>query len=228
MKQLPVTTQTQKLLGFAAWGIQLLALPSVLDILLPVLAPAWGEAQKNFIYHALSFLLLTAALFPFLWISLKLALERPFYTLRIAFYGYVLYWVSFLVITWILQRFVPDFQNINDDAISQLLKENYPLTAIVVLLLAPIAEELVFRGLIFGTLHPYNAPAAYILSAAAFASIHVLGYLETHSPAHLALCFLQYIPAGLTLAWVYGRTGTIWAPIVMHIAINQTSILSLR
>lgn len=228
MKQLPVTTQTQKLLGFAAWGIQLLALPSILDILLPVLAPAWGEAQKNFIYHALSFLLLTAALFPFLWISLKLALERPFYTLRIAFYGYVLYWVSFLAITWILQRFVPDFQNINDDAISQLLKENYPLTAIVVLLLAPIAEELVFRGLIFGTLHPYNVPAAYILSAAAFASIHVLGYLETHSPVHLALCFLQYIPAGLILAWVYGRTGTIWAPIFMHIAINQTSILSLR
>ena len=128
MKQLPETTKTQKLLGFAAWGIQMLVLPTALNILLPTIAPAMGEAQTNFIYHGLSFLLLTAALLPFLWHSFKIIFERPFYTLRMAFYGYVLYWVGFLAITWVIKRFVTGFQNTNDDAISQLLRENYTLT----------------------------------------------------------------------------------------------------
>lgn len=229
MKQLPVSlTPTETRLGFAVWGLQMLVLPVALQMLLSQLAPHWGEAQQNFVYHALSFLALTAVMLRFLRQSGKAALVRPFYTLRIAFYGYVLYWVGFLAVTWTLLQFAPGFANTNDGSIALLLQENYPLTAIIVLFLAPISEELVYRGLVFGTLHSRSRLAAYCISTAVFASIHVLGYLGSQDFLQLGLCFLQYIPAGLTLAWVYDRTGTIWAPIILHMTINQTSILSLR
>jgi membrane protease YdiL (CAAX protease family) len=35
---------------------------------------------------------------------------------------------------------------------------------------------------------------------------------------------LQYLPAGLCLAWAYIRGGTIFASIVIHAAINYVSI----
>ena len=229
MKQLPVTlTPTEKILGFSAWGLQMLVLPAALSVLLGALAPHLGDAQVNFIYQAISFLVITAVMLRFLLQSGRYALERPFYNLRMAFYGYVLYWVGFLAVTWALMQFVPGFANTNDGEIALLMKENYPLTAAVVLLLAPISEELVYRGLIFGSLHSHSRAAAYILSSVVFASIHVLGYLGSQDLLQLGLCFLQYIPAGLTLAWVYDRTGTIWAPVLLHMTINQTSILSLR
>jgi membrane protease YdiL (CAAX protease family) len=39
---------------------------------------------------------------------------------------------------------------------------------------------------------------------------------------------VQYLPAGLALAWAYEKADTIWAPILMHMTINQISITFMR
>ena len=44
----------------------------------------------------------------------------------------------------------------------------------------------------------------------------------------LFLSFLQYVPAGLCLAWSYEKADSIWAPILIHIAVNQMGNLAMR
>jgi membrane protease YdiL (CAAX protease family) len=56
----------------------------------------------------------------------------------------------------------------------------------------------------------------------------VLGYIGSADLLTLALCFLQYIPAGLCLAWAYDASGSIFAPVLIHTVINALGILSLR
>jgi hypothetical protein len=83
--------------------------------------------------------------------------------------------------------------------------------------LAPIVEELAFRGLLYRWLRErLGIWIAAVGSAVAFSVMHGIPGLI---PAIAVL--------GLILAWIYEITGTIWAPIVVHGAYNAivTTIL---
>jgi membrane protease YdiL (CAAX protease family) len=92
--------------------------------------------------------------------------------------------------------------------------------------LVPIVEETLYRGLIFGLLP--KRILRYAVSVGAFCAIHVMGYIGYYEPLHLLLCFMQYIPAGLVLAYAYERSGSIFAPILIHMAINGIAMLFMR
>lgn len=229
MRKLPVTLKPgEAWLGWIYWAVQLLVLPTVIDAVLPLLGLDLSVIQFNFLFFALNFLFLTVIFHRFLGEHTKLALKQPFRVLRYAFGGYVFFWISTTVIGIVTAHFVPSFSNVNDAAIIQMAASDYTLTAIGTVLLAPVAEELMYRGLLFGSLHHRSPAGAFILSTIVFAAIHVVGYIGLYRPLILVLCFLQYIPAGLCLGWAYTRSGNIWAPILAHIAINQTSILTMR
>ena len=88
------------------------------------------------------------------------------------------------------------------------------LVVIAIVIFAPIAEELFFRGIVFNAwLREAGRPWAYLGSAALFAVIHL-------SVVSLLPIFLL----GLALAWVYERTRTLLAPIVMHATVNAISV----
>ena len=96
------------------------------------------------------------------------------------------------------------------------------------MILVPPAEECLYRGLIFRKLYGKNHAVAYLVSILAFACIHILGYIGTYSPLELAIAVLQYLPAGLCLAWSYTKADTVFAPILIHAAINYVTIHGLR
>lgn len=88
------------------------------------------------------------------------------------------------------------------------------LVVAAVVIVAPIAEEVFFRGVAFNAwLRERGRRFAYIGSAALFAAIHV-------SLVSLVPIFLL----GLALAWVYRRTGSLVAPIAMHATFNAISV----
>lgn len=82
-------------------------------------------------------------------------------------------------------------------------------------ILGPIAEELIFRGLVFRRMKDCMKPtAAIILSAVFFGLYH--GNM------------IQFLYAGLfgcVLAVMYHRTGTLWTSILAHVAANLWSLL---
>ena len=44
----------------------------------------------------------------------------------------------------------------------------------------------------------------------------------------LILCFIQYLPAGLCLAWTYSKADNIFAPILVHALNNAIAIGLVR
>lgn len=82
--------------------------------------------------------------------------------------------------------------------------------------IAPFAEEILYRGLIFGGLaQRMPIAAAGTISALLFALSHGLGVIA------------PIFVLGLGLAYVYARTGTIWAPMITHAIVNAISLLLL-
>ena len=88
------------------------------------------------------------------------------------------------------------------------------LVVLAVVVLAPIAEEIFFRGIVYNAwLREGGRRWAFFGSAALFALIHLS--LVAAVPIFLL---------GLALAWVYERTGTLLAPIAMHVTVNAITV----
>jgi membrane protease YdiL (CAAX protease family) len=86
------------------------------------------------------------------------------------------------------------------------------LTAVVI---APISEELVFRGYVFGVLRRYAGRWwAMVISACVFAAIHA------HIPSLAGLFVLA-----IALTLVYEGAGSLWAPVVMHALFNGITVI---
>ena len=84
-------------------------------------------------------------------------------------------------------------------------------------IVAPMAEEILFRGYFYGVIRRFGGRLPAILtSSLLFAAIHV------HLPSVPGLVILAVI-----LCLLYERTGSLWATITMHAAFNATTILAL-
>jgi len=86
----------------------------------------------------------------------------------------------------------------------------------LIVLAAPLAEEVFFRGYMLQALQrPWGEPGAIVLSSAAFAAIH------GHPPA-----FAAYALYGLGLALAARRTRSLLTPIAAHITVNALGVLT--
>lgn len=93
------------------------------------------------------------------------------------------------------------------------------LAITMAVVVAPIAEELLFRGLLFAALRRRLGlwPAA-IGSSAVFTAIHVEVVLS--QPVALA----GLLTLGVVLAWAFQRTGSLVVPVVAHAVFNALSV----
>ena len=93
----------------------------------------------------------------------------------------------------------------------------------VTIILAPIIEETLIRGLVFGSLHRTSRALAYVVSCFLFVFMHNWQYFALYPVGSVLLSCLPYIPAAIALGWVYEKSSTIWAPITLHALINAMS-----
>ena len=84
-------------------------------------------------------------------------------------------------------------------------------------IVAPVAEEFVFRGLLFSAAKRMGWPkCAWIVTSLLFAAIH-----------NSAPIFLALFVFALALTWLYEKTDGLLAPIVAHSLFNATNIALL-
>ncbi|KKB33796.1 CPBP family intramembrane glutamic endopeptidase [Bacillus thermotolerans] len=93
--------------------------------------------------------------------------------------------------------------------------EIVPAMMIVVAIIGPILEEIVFRKVIFGSLYrKYSFWVSALISSAIFSIVHL-------EPEH----FLIYASMGFTFAFLYVKTKRLIVPIFAHVAMNSLVIL---
>ena len=221
-------TRKEAYYGFVYLIVQFFLLPPVISILLPFLPETVNDAQINFVYYLVNFLAVTVIFRKFLWQNLERMSMYPGYLFRVVLLGLARYIVLNTLVGSLLMGLDPGYFNANDSAIAEMVHSDLTLIAAGTILLVPVAEESLFRGLIFANLRKYNRVIAYLVSITAFSVIHITGYLGVYTPLQLLISFLSYLPAGLCLAWAYEKADTIFAPILIHAAVNAIAIYGMR
>jgi len=111
-------------------------------------------------------------------------------------------------------------------AVMEMAGVEYGKTAALAIFLAPLVEEPVFRGAVFGGLYRYGRPLAYGASMLLFSLYHVWGY-ALQDPVYWVY-LLQYLPVSWLLCRCYERCNSIWGSIFFHMTVNAVSISALN
>ncbi len=201
-----------------------LALPYLLQLGNGLLASPLGITELNFVYFLTNFLAVIWLFRRFLIQSWRYSLRMPLTVLWYAILGYLGSDLLSSLVSYLCFRIDPSFYNLNNQVVLGELKSAFLLTVVGTVILVPVAEETLFRGVVFRGLYDKSRVWAYIVSCLVFAAIHVVGYIGTYSPLHCLLALLQYIPAAYCLCWVYCQTGTIITPMLMHALVNGMSV----
>ncbi len=205
-------------------AFQYLLLPQMVSYVLGVVC---SDAVVNFVYHLLSVLGVSLISGDYLPCAFRRAAAHPKRCLWVCALSLALYFAAAWGLGSLIVCLEPAFANRNNETILLLRREGLLLTALFTVFLAPLSEECLFRGLLFGQVLKKSRMGAYALSAVCFALIHVMGYLGTYTPLQLVLSLAQYLPAGLILARSFEKSGTIAVPILIHMTINAISMVQI-
>lgn len=149
----------------------------------------------------------------------RLGLDRfPRNTIGLALLGFLIYLAIAALIMPLLQPEQEDITNnlgADEDSAIALIA-----AGILIVIVAPLGEELFFRGFMYGGLRQ-TMPiwAAALLSAGVWGSLHLGG-------GNLGVV-VQITLLGLVLSWLYERSGTLWAPILAHVLNNSLAFTLL-
>ena len=196
-----------------------------LNILLPSPLP---QSMVNFLFFSINFGAVVLIFRKYLSGQLKLLPDVIGKVLGVAAVGLFAYWAMNFLLVQVLFAIDPSFFSINDVTVQSLVAENYGLMFIGTVILVPVAEEILFRGLLFRGLYDRSPVLAWLLSVLLFAGVHVMNYLGVYSASTIFLCFVQYLPAGICLAGAYRLSGSIFCPILIHAAVNFLGVMALR
>jgi len=125
-----------------------------------------------------------------------------------------------LLINLIQELFFPDLPNIVSDDMMRVIMDN-PAGLITISVLGPLAEEMLIRGGVQNDMYRRCAvqgwQVAVGLSAGIFALIHM-------NPAQMPAAFVL----GLLLGYAYWWTGSLIAPVAIHVFNNSTACLMFK
>ncbi len=109
------------------------------------------------------------------------------------------------------------YQQMVDEQTVQLtwLAAPWPLLWFSAVIVAPICEELMYRGVVFsGLRRAWGLPAAAVASAILFAAVHLM-----------PLSLVPLFAIGLASALLYARHRSLLVSLVLHAAYNALSLL---
>ena len=93
------------------------------------------------------------------------------------------------------------------------------IAGVLIIALAPLSEEMFFRGFMYGGLR-----RTLPVWAAAAVSGGVFGLLHYTGPDSIGVV-PQLAVLGVLLAWLYERTGSLWPPILLHTINNAIALV---
>ena len=221
----------EQIAGTAFFVIYLVVLPFVTGPLFRLAGVLLGvtidAAMQNIIYYYLLFAVTLVIFHAFLGRTSRQLAEGLSGALKCLGVGLIaLYGLNELVYR-LTNLVVSNQTNLNDTTISAQIADAPHMTLLIVILLAPFVEEVLFRGLIFGNLRGKNPWLAYAVSCLLFALLHVWQFAVVNRDVTYFLLMVQYLVPGLVLAWVYDHSGTLWTSVALHAAANALSVWTI-
>ena len=215
-------TYVESIIGFFLVAIHMFATPPLLRVLSQSAGWNMSAETMTLVYFILSLILCVAFLFRFLGASFGPFFTRFGATVMTIILAFVAYYAILHIVQLVENltagRFVwPEIGGAG--------KLNHSSMLIVNLLLAPVVEEVLFRGVVFGVLRKKSRVLAYVVSLLLFSLYMVFWDMVSNLSWAVFWTALRCLPATLALCWSYERSGSVWTCVILHILMNCLGLL---
>lgn len=223
----PDLTKGETILGWIYLPIHVIVLPLLLG-LLPLL---WAdcpltESGINILYYAVGLI--------FMALFFRKYLRREFDRLCDHLIGcmasfsmaFLLWYILMMALQLVLMALGLEIEdNPNNTAINEIAQTDLGPTMVMGIFLAPIVEEILFRGVVFQSIRKKHRVLAYVVSIGLFALYHIWQYALVEGDPWVLLYAVQYVPITLAITWAYERSGSLWTAIFFHMFNNTLPFL---
>lgn len=224
----PDCTKAETIFGWIWLVIHMFALPLLLPVLQTHVFPSITAIQANALYYGFSLAVVAVFGMKMLRREFDHLLDRVFHCVKAFFAAYFLWYTLSFLVTGLMTAFGWDGATPNDQAVDLLAKESYRVTLVISVIAAPILEEILFRGIVFQSLHRKNRKLAYAASLLLFGLYHVWQYALLEQDVTYLLYIVQYLPITFALTWCYEQSGSLWTPIFFHATNNYLAMLLVQ
>jgi uncharacterized protein len=161
---------------------------------------------------------------PILSESLRMAKGRWVSHLKKIPINYLFLFASLFVVNTAISTFTGVESSANQDLVYQTFMESPALIIFAALIMAPIVEELVFRGGLYRALrNRYSYKRAVFISMFAFGFVHVFASLIAGDFLDLWNIF-TYMAMGFFFVKIYEETGSVFPAILLHFTNNAIAL----
>lgn len=221
-------TRTQKTLGWFYVFMHMLVLPLLVGLYTYYSPDSVDPIAANAVYYAIGLIFVFTALYTLLRGGFDTLLDdflRCLLTFLMALgIDYLLSMAMGIVLVGLgLTGTAP-----NNTAVEELSQVNSGATRAMAVFIAPIVEECLFRGVVFGSIREKSRVGAYAASAVLFSVYHVWQYALVYADWGMLVYAIQYIPVSIALCLCYDKSRSIWTPIFFHMMVNAASFALLE
>lgn len=220
----PQLTQAEFGRGWAFFALYVLVFLRLMGWLQKTLGEKWElfPAEASLIYYLLVVTLVVLVFWSFLKNAFYILLDYLPENLFAIATGFIGAGGLYLLVMLIPLPVEDPFNSIYREQFSYFPQA----TVLLLVVLIPIVEEVLFRGLLFGSLRKYSRPLGYAVSILVFAFFQAQQYAFTPGAMDLRylLLMLRYLPMSAALTWCYDNGGSVWSPILLHMAISAIQL----
>jgi membrane protease YdiL (CAAX protease family) len=175
-----------------------------------------SDTTVSLLYYLFLLLVCLVVFHRFLRVSFSAFVQRIGASVKAILLGLVVYFgVSVLI-----SRLTGIWEDPNQLSLSAQMTLAPDATLLLTLVLIPIVTEIMFRGLVYGSLAHRSRIVGYIVSVLLFAVLNVWQHIFLTGDWTYLILLVKYMVPGVILVWCYERSGTVWTPIVLHAGIN--------
>ena len=219
-------TRAQMLLGWLYLLLHVAVLPWLLNLVQEFSPDPLSDRTANLIYYGVGIAFCLTVMYSFLRVGFDVLADHPLRVIGTILMAFMIDYALSGAAALVMMLFETAVENPNNEQILELADLDPGAIKGITIFLVPIVEEVLFRGVVFGSVRRRSRVWAYVVSAAAFSLYHVWRYALLD--ASQLIYIVQYIPISIVLAWAYERSGTIWTGIFFHMGINAMSFAVLE
>lgn len=208
--------------GWVFFALYLTVFPGVMGAVQQLTGSELPVAETNVLYY----LLCAALLFLLLWTFLRQSFDRLLDRLAENLLAAAVGLAAAAALRFLVGLIPLPVQNPNTMSYPEEFVLSPAATAVILVLLMPVVEEILFRGLIFGNLRRYSRGLAYGLAVPVYAVYCVWQFVYAYGVIdwRYLLLALEYLPMSAALCWCYERGQSIWSAVLLHMALNGVTL----
>ncbi len=219
-------SRLQTVLGWIYLPLHAVALPVLLALYASV-ASGMTDAKVNLLYYGIGVCFVLVVMLRYLRRCFDVLLDNFRLCLMCIALALLVDYAMSTVAALLLLLLPAAPENPNNSAIMDAAAQSYGVMKGLVIFIGPIVEEILFRGVVFGSIRTRSRGWAYVVSVVLFSVYHVWQYALASGDPVMLLYAIQYVPVSVALAWAYERSGSIWTTVFFHMGFNAVSFLAL-